>query len=293
MSKADTLLKKATFFERMALYSDRKTFLQALAQTGGASDDWQVTPITSVGPKPGSDAQVKQSLISVTNAGRQWVNQYGDRIIDAPGGSVMGNQYPKGLTSMYTLEQYAKLDRFDNAQLQQIAGILRQVGSWGDRSIDQDVRQAWYGAPLNAITEAQSLVNATIQSGGTTSKFPPPMPVVENQQPPQQQQPAPPKKAPAPTRDQWVGQLIGTLNMFASRSKNMNDAQKTTLMQQLDRTTLAELARIHNDTGGSGNPYSSPADQQLADKIEAAVRNFGQAFGPQAAQSANFQKFPK
>lgn len=32
MSKADTLLKKATFFERMALYSDRKAFLQALAQ---------------------------------------------------------------------------------------------------------------------------------------------------------------------------------------------------------------------------------------------------------------------
>lgn len=32
MSKADTLLKRATFFERMALYSDRKTFLQAIAQ---------------------------------------------------------------------------------------------------------------------------------------------------------------------------------------------------------------------------------------------------------------------
>lgn len=40
MSKADTLLKKATFFERMALYSDRKAFLQSLAQTGGASDTW-------------------------------------------------------------------------------------------------------------------------------------------------------------------------------------------------------------------------------------------------------------
>lgn len=32
MSKADTLLKKATFFERMALYSDRKAFLHAIAQ---------------------------------------------------------------------------------------------------------------------------------------------------------------------------------------------------------------------------------------------------------------------
>ena len=32
MSKADTLLKKATAFERLALYSDRKTFLQSLSQ---------------------------------------------------------------------------------------------------------------------------------------------------------------------------------------------------------------------------------------------------------------------
>jgi hypothetical protein len=32
MSKADALLKRATFFERMALYSDRKSFLRALAQ---------------------------------------------------------------------------------------------------------------------------------------------------------------------------------------------------------------------------------------------------------------------
>ena len=38
MSKADTLLKRATFFERMALYSDRKVFLQALAQPYNEDD---------------------------------------------------------------------------------------------------------------------------------------------------------------------------------------------------------------------------------------------------------------
>lgn len=32
MSKADELLKKATFFEKLALYSDRKAFLQAIAE---------------------------------------------------------------------------------------------------------------------------------------------------------------------------------------------------------------------------------------------------------------------
>lgn len=36
MSKADTLLKKATAFERLALYSDRKTFLKSLAQDAAA-----------------------------------------------------------------------------------------------------------------------------------------------------------------------------------------------------------------------------------------------------------------
>jgi peptidoglycan hydrolase-like protein with peptidoglycan-binding domain len=38
MSKADTLLKRAGFYEKMALYSDRKTFLQAVAQAAPASD---------------------------------------------------------------------------------------------------------------------------------------------------------------------------------------------------------------------------------------------------------------
>jgi len=33
MSKVDTLLKKATVYERLALYADRSTFLQSLAQT--------------------------------------------------------------------------------------------------------------------------------------------------------------------------------------------------------------------------------------------------------------------
>lgn len=33
MSKADVLLKKASSFEKLALYSDRKNFLQAIAQT--------------------------------------------------------------------------------------------------------------------------------------------------------------------------------------------------------------------------------------------------------------------
>jgi len=37
MSKADILLKKASSFEKLALYSDRKIFLQVLSEEGVAN----------------------------------------------------------------------------------------------------------------------------------------------------------------------------------------------------------------------------------------------------------------
>lgn len=39
MSKYNALLKKAEFFEKLALYSDRRAFLQALAQSGPVSQE--------------------------------------------------------------------------------------------------------------------------------------------------------------------------------------------------------------------------------------------------------------
>jgi hypothetical protein len=39
MSKADTLLKKATFFEKLALYSDRKAFLQAISESSATTKE--------------------------------------------------------------------------------------------------------------------------------------------------------------------------------------------------------------------------------------------------------------
>jgi hypothetical protein len=40
MSKADVLLKKATSFEKLALYSDRKAFLRALSQADPAAQQF-------------------------------------------------------------------------------------------------------------------------------------------------------------------------------------------------------------------------------------------------------------
>ena len=39
MSKADTLLKKATSFEKLAVYSDRKSFIRAIAQSGFSQEE--------------------------------------------------------------------------------------------------------------------------------------------------------------------------------------------------------------------------------------------------------------
>lgn len=53
MSKADLLLKKAASFEKLALYSDRKAFLQAVAQQSFSPeevDQWE----SQTQPKPGS-----------------------------------------------------------------------------------------------------------------------------------------------------------------------------------------------------------------------------------------------
>lgn len=53
MSKADLLLKKAASFEKLALYSDRKAFLQAVAQQSFSPeevDQWE----SQKQPKPGS-----------------------------------------------------------------------------------------------------------------------------------------------------------------------------------------------------------------------------------------------
>lgn len=53
MSKADTLLKKATSFERLAIYSDRKSFLQALSQSPEAGDVKPLLDYDEFGnPKP-------------------------------------------------------------------------------------------------------------------------------------------------------------------------------------------------------------------------------------------------
>ena len=51
MSKADKLLKKAESFEKLAIYSDRRTFLRSLAQDQPGLPPGPYEPISSYGPQ--------------------------------------------------------------------------------------------------------------------------------------------------------------------------------------------------------------------------------------------------
>lgn len=76
MSKADVLLQKATAFERLSLYSDRKTFLQRIAQdasvqqfppagAGGVSSPYVPgTEPPSVPPPPEGQIALQETTIS-------------------------------------------------------------------------------------------------------------------------------------------------------------------------------------------------------------------------------------
>ncbi len=112
MSKADTLLKKATFFERMALYSDRKAFLQAVAQESQAQQ-----------PDPNRQL-IQQALTIMQNAGV-------DEATTAPlGNAVLFNKVDlpaiqraiqtATLTKMSPLTQQAQID-----QLRQLARQMK------------------------------------------------------------------------------------------------------------------------------------------------------------------------
>lgn len=161
MSKADTLLKKATFFERMALYSDRKFYLRSLAQAGGASDEWTM-------PSGNTDAEIKNMLSRVYMAADQWRQQYGQKLIDAPGGSVMGNTFPSAIAGqMSNLKSLSQSGTFNNETLTQIQRLLGQIAQFGDRSMDKDVRMAWYGSVVPAATEASTMIQNTLNKGGT------------------------------------------------------------------------------------------------------------------------------
>jgi hypothetical protein len=70
MSKADTLLKKTAAFERLALYSDRKSFLQALAQTPQDPNRQLIWQALQLLQQAGVDESLTTSLANAVTFGR-------------------------------------------------------------------------------------------------------------------------------------------------------------------------------------------------------------------------------
>jgi hypothetical protein len=112
MSKADTLLKKATFFERIALYSDRKAFLQAIAQESQAQQSdsnrqiiWQALQILQ---QAGIDEATTKPLADAVTFGR----------VDIP--AIQAAIQAAYLTKMSPLSQQAQIE-----QLKQLSSQLQ------------------------------------------------------------------------------------------------------------------------------------------------------------------------
>lgn len=162
MSKADTLLKKATFFERMALYSDRKAFLQSLA--GGATDDW--------GPQAATDAQIKASLQEVNNAIQQWLGQYAEKQADLPGG-LKG--MPRSVSGAAAVVRAAsEKPSFTVQDLQQVYPALRTLSAVANiRDMGDDARNGWTQVVFPVASKTMETVGRAA-SAIRNSNIPPP-----------------------------------------------------------------------------------------------------------------------
>jgi hypothetical protein len=161
MSKADTLLKKATFFERLALYSDRKTFLQSLAQGGATDPNWM-----GAMSSPFTDANIKSSLERVSGALSSWVSQYGNRVVDAPGSPrVFPNSVYQAAASVMNAAKYSQ---FDNQLLGQVNQALQKLSAFLTfRDMEDDAKSGWQQIVFPASTQAMDSVGKAIQAGGT------------------------------------------------------------------------------------------------------------------------------
>src|SRR5258706_6829202 len=127
----DDLLKKASLFERLALYSDRNSFLSALA--GGASSNW--------GAQQHSDAEIKAALQKVYDGTVQWNSQYGDRVVDASGSP---RTLPKNVAQdQYNILQLINSPSYDLDRLNTAYTSLSNLAQLNNKGFEEDSLKAW------------------------------------------------------------------------------------------------------------------------------------------------------
>lgn len=268
-SKVESLLKKATTFEKLALYGDRKAFLTVLSQDYRAEVSLYKT----------LDAQVKQLSEAISN----WISISGEHQPELP--SLMKG-LPTSLANWSQVIVAVARDGVDAGNLKQVYNAARQLAAksnWG--GMGSDAQQAWVSNvfPLASQlidTAGQALQN--LPSGAPESSESPSIEKSTVQ--------SPVKNTPKRDLVGWTNQLVNTLNLFSGRATRMTEDQKAAALRQLNSTTLAELVNIQQQLGGSNNPYASPQEQQLAQSIDTAVRNFTNAFSSQITEAPNVSK---
>ena len=143
----DDLLKKASLFEKLALYSDRKSFLSALG--GGATSNW--------GAKQHSDAEIKGALQRVVDGSNQWREQYGNRLVDASGSP---RTFPQNIAQdQYNVSQALRLPSYDISTLNTIYKSLSNLAVLTNKGFERDALVAW-----QQLVGQAALVRATLSA---------------------------------------------------------------------------------------------------------------------------------
>lgn len=132
--KADALLKKATTFERLALYGNRKEFLTALAQDPGST----------LGAYHGLDSAVKQLDAAI----KQFINGPAEVQPDLPGGRMKG--LPSSLANAAQIIAQVSQSGNDADTIPQVLSAAKQLAT--ARGMGPAAQQAWIQAVLPLAT---------------------------------------------------------------------------------------------------------------------------------------------
>ncbi len=145
-SNSDELLNKVSFYERLSLYSDRGSFLRALAQT------------------PPGEGGIQASLDALVNAVQNWISTSAEKQGDLPGS-------PRGLppsmrnpfANVQNAARYKSLDidMLDKVkyQVSELAAVNKNL-----RDASRDIRHSWINTVLPAATNTLSLLEKQVAS---------------------------------------------------------------------------------------------------------------------------------
>lgn len=147
--ETNELLNKASLFERLALYSDRKSFLTAIAQSN-----------------PGDIGQtenyIRNTVSSIVNSVQNWIGTHSERQAHLPN-NLPG--LPPALDAAYKVvlsfnSLGAKFDVTELPRLLQAAKSLAYVGNLGN--MGDDAKKAWLSDVFPKVSQLMTQVQKQI-----------------------------------------------------------------------------------------------------------------------------------